>query len=178
MKMKTKLIFLLLLFSSISCIFKQQENDSLQFNDSPKVVEQAIINVDKFIKCNWTDGVGLLNYSLDSSLVTVNNDTIKFIEGSDSVIVTSNKNISLIDLKQFVKNIQILNKNGVKGGFYTATIGTIVYPYKSIDEQFSFYDDYFIIIDSTISKPDKLEYFYYIADRKSRLILVHDVGSQ
>lgn len=168
----------MLLFSSISCIFKQQENDSLQFNDSTKIVEQAIFNVDKFIKCNWTDGDGMIRYSLDSSIITVNNDTIKFLEGSDSVIVTSNINASLKDLKQFVKNTKILDKNGIRGGFYDATIGTIIYPYKSIDEQFSFFDDYFIIIDSTISKPDKFEYFYYIADRKCSLILVHDVGSQ
>jgi hypothetical protein len=176
--MKTAPIFIMLLFSSISCVFKQQENDSLQFNDPTKVVEDAIINVDKFIKNNWTDEDGLLSYSLDSSFITVNNDTFKFLEGSDSVIATSNINASLKDLKQFVKNTKILDKNGIRGGFYTSTIGTIIYPYRSIDEQFSFYDDYFIIIDTTISKPNKLEYFYYITDRKSGLILVHDAGSQ
>ena len=178
MKMKTAPIFILLLFGFTSCVFKQQENDSFQFNDSTKVVEQAIFNVDKFIKNNCTDGDCLLSYSLDSSSVTVNDDTIKFLEGSDSIIANSNINASLKDLKQFVKNTQILDKNGIRGGYYTATIGTIVYPYKSIDEQFSFYDDYFIIIDSTISKPHKLEYFYYITDRESRLILVHHTGSQ
>lgn len=176
--MKIKPIFILLLFSSISCVFKQQENDSFQFKDSTKVVEQAIVNVDKFIKSNWTDGDGMARYSLDSSIIIVNDETIKFLEGSDSIIATSNKNISLIDLKQFVKDIQILDKNGINGGYYTATIGTIVYPYKSIDEQFSFYDDYFIIIDSTISKPDKFNYFYYTVDSKSGLILVHYTGSQ
>jgi hypothetical protein len=115
--MKTAPIFILLLFSSISCVFKQQENDSLQFKDSPKVVEQAIFNVDKFIKNNWTVGDGLLSYSLDSSIITVNNDTIKFLEGSDSLIATSNINTSLKDLKQFVKNTKILDKNGIRGGF-------------------------------------------------------------
>lgn len=172
------LFVFLILFGS--CDIKPDANSRIELIDSVEEVEKSIINFEAFFNNNEKVRVNLLNYSIiDSSTISFGNDELKIKNLNDSVFFENEiENINSKGLKSFFNSVQILKRNGIEGGYYSGAVGSIMYPYKTIYEEFEFYTDYTIILNTKKLDHNKLNKFYNIVDRKSNLILVYGKGSQ
>lgn len=172
-------ILLVCLILIAACQNKQDPNSRIKLIDSVEEIENSMISINDFINNNKQVQVNLLDYTVvDSTIISFSDGELKFICLNDSVILEGKiDNISTNGLKSLFRSINVLKRNGIEGGFYSSDVGAIMYPYKTINEEFEFYTDYYIVLNSEKLDKVKLNRFYNVVDRKSNLILVYFKGS-